>query len=149
MLIFASYIILVFVDKSFYIYINFSVIDGQRHGHFKRHFDTIFTIIFQKVYSCEHCYQRYIVLPHSPKMIVVIQVPKQSHCVHSFGIIFFFYYIEFCHLGSWYMFFRYSSNLCMSKQNFTIFSLYVLHILIKFFLGISYFVAIVKNIFFS
>lgn len=64
------------------------------------------------------------------------------------NFFFFFYYIEFCHLGSWYMFFRYSSNLYMSKQNFTIFSLYALHILIKIFLGISYFVAIVKNIFF-
>ena len=36
----------------------------------------------------------------------------------------------------------------MSKQNFTIFSVYGSCICIKIFLDISYFVAIVKNIFF-
>lgn len=135
------------MDKSFHIY------KSIRHCWAKtRAFWKAFLYIFRSYLpkSLSLCTTRDVwksLFYHTfPKMIVMIQVPKQPHCIHSFGIVLIFTILSFDIWDHGICFFHYSSNLYVSKQDFIVSSLYVLHI--KIFLASSYFVAIWRASFF-
>lgn len=149
MVIFASYVVLGFVDKSFHIYKSICCCWAKAGAFLKDIFIHISQLCSKKfilVYSPTKDIWKSLFYRTFPKRITIVQVPKQPHCMHSFGMVLIFTILSFAIWDHGICFFHYSSNLYVSKQNFIVSSLYVLNI--KIFLASTYFVTILKNIFF-